>query len=104
MASNMEPLVQMLMKQDFLGISLYIKQHTNLLEPLIDLLFEKLGLNETTKYENIPVNTIVPGFLLKCCTFIITEDDPSAYFSKLKQNTKPRVCTQVWNDGYYFYR
>jgi hypothetical protein len=43
--------------------------------------------------------------ILTWCTWIICAGmQPQLYLNEIKSKSKPRVCTKVWNDGYYFYR
>jgi hypothetical protein len=42
---------------------------------------------------------------LTICTWILSGgEEPTVYLNRVKQNSKSKICTKVWNDAYYFYR
>lgn len=69
-----------------------------LVQNFVYFLFDQMNSSENENSMNIKQ-------ILTWCTWIISGgNEPGQYLQDLKNKSKPKVCSKLWNDGYYFYR
>eukprot|EP01117_Protostelium_nocturnum_P005279 TRINITY_DN1925_c0_g2_i1.p1 TRINITY_DN1925_c0_g2~~TRINITY_DN1925_c0_g2_i1.p1 ORF type:complete len:1678 (-),score=263.05 TRINITY_DN1925_c0_g2_i1:3052-8085(-) len=112
-------------KKSFQSVSLSLKDSPQIIQRFISFLFQQLLLqleldspfNSNTSFNHSPSlhlqnekrssisSPLSIRVVLTWCTWLICGgENPEDYLEKLKNETQAIVCSQVWNDGYYFYR
>jgi hypothetical protein len=82
-----------------------LKEEPTKISGFIDFLFDLIEKKVPLSVGVFNIPTIDIRVLLTWCTWILVGgEEPNSYLSQLKANSKSKVCTKVWNDGYYFYR